>query len=467
MPSIKKLLQAAAGSAGGTLGYVEDVFSTYLYEGNGSTQTITNGIDLDGEGGLVWSKKRSGSENHVLFDTEAQKRLETNTTASGGSGYIPTYFNFLADGYFMDWSAGGMPNDSGDDYASWTFRKAEKFFDVVTYTGNDTSRSISHSLGSVPGCIIIKNVSSGGFDWVVYHRSSGATNFLKLNTTAAVATNATYFPSDPTSTVFNIGAGGLVNNGSDTYVAYLFAHDAGGFGDDGSENIIKCGSYTGTGSAGLDVDLGFEPQWIFIKDTSGGHSAIYDVMRQKYLAADLTNAESAFWAYPSPPIMPRATGITIDDTNVTVNDSGEDYIYMAIRRPMKTPESGTEVFDPAQGGASVANNALVTTTNFPVDMFMNFDNYTSGGDNFVVDRLRGRSAQLRTQYTAAEGVYSTNNPSLDSNEGLINRSGSTKNKSGAFYWSFKRATGFFDVVAYTGTGVNPRSITHNLNVSPE
>ena len=25
---------------------VEDVFSTYLYEGNSSTQTITNGIDL-------------------------------------------------------------------------------------------------------------------------------------------------------------------------------------------------------------------------------------------------------------------------------------------------------------------------------------------------------------------------------------------------------------------------------------
>ena len=54
MPSNKKLLQAAAGSAGGDPLYVEDVFSTYLYDGNGSTQTITNGIDLDGEGGLVW-----------------------------------------------------------------------------------------------------------------------------------------------------------------------------------------------------------------------------------------------------------------------------------------------------------------------------------------------------------------------------------------------------------------------------
>jgi hypothetical protein len=37
MPSIKKLLQAAAGNAGESL-YVEDVFSTYLYVG-GSTGT--------------------------------------------------------------------------------------------------------------------------------------------------------------------------------------------------------------------------------------------------------------------------------------------------------------------------------------------------------------------------------------------------------------------------------------------
>ena len=53
MATKKKMLQAAAGNAGGAALNVEDVFSTYLYTGNGSTQTITNGIDLDGEGGLV------------------------------------------------------------------------------------------------------------------------------------------------------------------------------------------------------------------------------------------------------------------------------------------------------------------------------------------------------------------------------------------------------------------------------
>jgi hypothetical protein len=44
MATKKKLLEAAAGNAGGAGLDVAEVFSTYLYEGNSSTQTITNGI---------------------------------------------------------------------------------------------------------------------------------------------------------------------------------------------------------------------------------------------------------------------------------------------------------------------------------------------------------------------------------------------------------------------------------------
>ena len=46
MSKLTKALAAAAGNAGESL-YVEDVFSTYLYTGTGSTQSINNGIDLD------------------------------------------------------------------------------------------------------------------------------------------------------------------------------------------------------------------------------------------------------------------------------------------------------------------------------------------------------------------------------------------------------------------------------------
>ena len=50
--------------------YIENLFSTYLYTGNSSTQTITNGIDLAGEGGMVWTKDRGPvSASHYLTDT--------------------------------------------------------------------------------------------------------------------------------------------------------------------------------------------------------------------------------------------------------------------------------------------------------------------------------------------------------------------------------------------------------------
>jgi hypothetical protein len=59
----KKLMGTTA--AGGGFTAIEDVFSTYLYTGNGSTQTITNGIDLAGEGGLVWIKSRTSTSSRT------------------------------------------------------------------------------------------------------------------------------------------------------------------------------------------------------------------------------------------------------------------------------------------------------------------------------------------------------------------------------------------------------------------
>ena len=84
--SANKLLQAASGNAGESV-YVEDVFSTYLYEGNdsnGSTeQEIVNGLDLSTEGGMVWMKSRDGARAHCLYDTERGNGyfLDSSTTA--------------------------------------------------------------------------------------------------------------------------------------------------------------------------------------------------------------------------------------------------------------------------------------------------------------------------------------------------------------------------------------------------
>ena len=67
--SVSKMIMGQAANQYVAPTYVENLFSTFLWDGTGSAQTITNNIDLSGEGGLVWIKKRSGSANHTLQDT--------------------------------------------------------------------------------------------------------------------------------------------------------------------------------------------------------------------------------------------------------------------------------------------------------------------------------------------------------------------------------------------------------------
>ena len=58
MSIARKILMGSSGGKKST--YVDDVFSTYLYKGNQTAgHTITNGIDLAGEGGMVWIKSRT------------------------------------------------------------------------------------------------------------------------------------------------------------------------------------------------------------------------------------------------------------------------------------------------------------------------------------------------------------------------------------------------------------------------
>jgi hypothetical protein len=476
-PQTRAVLMGAAGAAGAEKIYVEDVFSTYLYTGNGSTQTITNGIDLAGEGGLVWIKRRDGTGSNQLF-RDAEKRLASDS-ANAETTTTGAVTNFNADGFSVG-DGYSTINGSGFTYASWTFRKAEKFFDVVTYTGTGANRTVAHNLGSVPGCIIVKRTDTTG-DWQVYHRANTAapeTDYLVLNSDAATADSDTRWNDTlPTSTVFSLGTDATVNASGGTYVAYLFAHDAGGFGDSGSESVVKCGSYTGNGStAGPTIDLGWEPQFLIIKNatTSTTNWEMFDSMRgfvsggdDQVLRPNTSDAE-----FPSTRVSPLATGFQLNSSGQGVNENGSTFIYIAIRRgPMKTPTDATEVFSAITYTGSGANSRIYTGAGFPVDAIVINDRLRSKGDTAFVDRLRGGPAYLNTTGTFAEttgGLYYASR--LDTTGGYVggtadfNQLDNTGLTLVNYY--LRRAPGFFDVVAYTGTGAN-RTVSHNLGVVPE
>jgi hypothetical protein len=220
-----KLLGAA--KVAGAANYVEDVFSTWLYTGTGASQTITNGIDLAGKGGMIWFKCRSNATNNALFNTAigTGSGLSSNLT-NGSVGWTDSLSSFDSNGFTLGVDSSGVTNFSARTFVSWTFRKQAKFFDVVTYTGNGTARTIAHNLGSTPGCVIVKRTDSTG-DWAVYHRglTSAAYNiYLNLGNAQATATSI-WNSTAPTSTVFSVGTATAVNANGGTYVAYIFAHN--------------------------------------------------------------------------------------------------------------------------------------------------------------------------------------------------------------------------------------------------
>ena len=465
----------AAGS-GGAGPDITDVFSTYLYAGNGSTKTITNGIDLDGEGGLVWLKSRSASEAHQLFDTErgVHKRVFSNSSnAQSTATNSLTAFN--SNGFSI--GDNNISNASGSTNVSWTFRKASKFFDVVTYSGSGSAKTVAHSLGSAPGMIIIKNTGVND-PWAVYHRANTAapqTDYLVLNTNATTADSDDWWnDTAPTSSVFTVGTDHSVNANGENYVAYLFAHNDGDgeFGPDADQDIIKCGGYAGNATS---VDLGFEPQFIIVKRTDETENWMwFDTMR-----GWVADGNSLGWLMPNSTARESAltngnfgltsTGLSMSSGYTPLNSGGSshNYIYIAIRRgTLAVPEVATKVFGLNEYSGNNTTGTLITSSGTGVvdAAFIN----SSAGVSRIASRLTEVPFLSRSQ-TSSETNSNTRFKAFDDMNGFFVGNNSQVNSSSNTYLSamWTRAPSFFDVVVFSGNGTAGRTVSHNLGVAPE
>ena len=448
------MLLAKTGGASAEKLYVDDVFSTYLYTGNGSTQTITNGIDLAGKGGLVWAKGRSLSGGHELVDTVRGAGYALGSDITNAQSAINIDIEgFNSNGFYLNGT--GNANYTGMTVASWTFRKAPKFFDVQTksHTNGVATNITLTTLGTV-GQVIAKITNTTG-DWIVWHRSLTAGNNLRLNTTAAqTTTNAWLSVSSTTATLSASAPTG-------SYVVYAFAHDTA------ADGIIQCGSCTGD----AQIPLGWEPQYLLVKPSSTtGSWQVFDSMRgwtaDGYVAnltANTSNAENA----TGTPFKPNATGFK------PAHYLSETYIYIAIRRPNKPPTSGTQVYNAiARTGTGAA--ATVTGVGFAPDACMSrIRNGVGGSGTLLLDRLRGISSSggaliLAITNAEQEGQsafisFDMTGATVGTDEGW-NCSNSTDNPFITHF--FRRAPGFFDQVCYSGTGLS-FNVNHSLSTSPE
>mgnify|MGYP003434192301 FL=1 len=459
-----KLLAAMAG--GEEKLYVDDVFSAYTRTGTGADVTVTTDIDMT-KGYMLWSNGRSGATDHAIYDSA---RGVTYDLVSNSTAAQTTQTTGLKSVSSTGHTVGSLAkmNTSSATYVDWVFRKAPKFFDVVTYTGNgDASRVLSHAIDGTVGTIIIKKTSTTS-GWMTWHRSLSANHILYMNTTAASIADG--FNPSPTDTTFTVqsSVGDGCNASGVTYVAYLFAHDTG------TDGLIQCGSFTvSSGTGTTEVNLGWEPQFLLTKYNMAGYNwNTYDSYRgwvdttnagnvNARLSANLSNGEASDKSF-----QPSATGFRMANSAVYPG-SPVTILYLAIRRPNKPPTVGTQVYNAiARTGTGAA--ATVTGVGFAPDVCWAAQR-DGASETGRWDRLRGGLQGLRFN-TDPElaGTAGVNAFTMDG-VSYVGTSGQLYSNIGSFTYInhfFKRAPGVFDVVCYTGTGATIQ-VPHNLGVSPE
>jgi hypothetical protein len=452
--------------------FTDDVFSTWLYDGNGSTQTITNGIDLAGKGGLVWIKNRAAANDHALWDTVANTQLRSNVTNAGSGG---SNFSATASGFTLNTSVSDINATGNNTYNSWTFRRAAKFFDVQTISHtNGVATNITLTDLATVGMVIAKRTNTTG-DWTTWHRSLTAGNNLRLNTTAAqTTTDAWLSVSGTTATLASTAPTG-------TYVIYAWAHDTA------SDGMIQCGSYTGNGSGtGPVINLGWEPQYILVKRSAGGTGnwVILDstrgiASRDPMLQANTTAAEDATQDVLADL---SATGFQPNTTLSDINTLSSTYIYLAIRRPNKPPTSGTQVFQPTVYTGTNVDYRLVNTGILTDMVWARQRNDAALAGMVVGDRLRGQpylltgstaaqvndadsfdqqfvgSVEYGTAFSSMNGFWCGNDPTSKLN------ANTTANNH--IVEAFRRAPGFFEQINVSKS-VIPQTFDHNLGSVPE
>jgi hypothetical protein len=485
MGNFKKLMMA---SAGGDVVNVEDVFSNNLYYGSNTSNTITNGLDLSGEGGLVWTKRQNSysyqSDFHHWFDTVrgASKILYSNETAVEATD-ASVLSSFNSDGFTLGSSS--RANQGAEQYASWAFRQHPKFFQIKTFstTYNTDPSYLTHDLECDLGVAIFKSRdnASQSNNWIVWHKDSPSNSYFRLNTTTGFVqdnSNPIGYNAGTKTFTFNypmtVAGDRMIAGNQETtnWVGYFFAHNNndGEFGASGDQDIIKCGKYTGNGSSdGPIITLGFEPQWLLIKRVNSSDNwALFDKLRGmslKGVSGDNvlnpnTNAPSSNdqeW------VQPLGDGFQLKSTNS--NASGNDYIYIAIRNGMKAPESASDVFEVTSRVSPPAYKPPFISGFGPVDFFMERKiNATHDWHTMTRATNKKRVMTNSSSNQINEAFYTITN-TVESTLGIS--SSFTGTDANEFAWMWKKAEGFFDSVGWNGNSTFGRTISHNLGVVPE
>ena len=415
VPVINIVISAGEGPVGG--------FNASTF--TGGTNEVTTGIDLVNNDGMLWiipaDTGGSGVAMATIFDTFNFEDGVSPNFLQTGTRNIPSgqgIDRFTTTGWEEDDFSGGSLNRTGDLNTQLSFAVTPDLFAMVDYTGGAgpngdgtvAPHTEAHTLGSVPGAMLIKRTGVAPFgqsDWVFYHKdtfASGDVGFFNLDGRGPSNDNnnpSHFNGTHPTDSVFTIGnsvgsgSGNTNSASSSRYIAYLFASNEINGNSDPNGSIF-CGTYDGNGSSSVRTfPLGWRPTRVLIKDVTNDNVVTMAFTNLNANGVELTQyaqvGRSAGQSiYREPTVHPAWEG-SFEDTSFRLatnnnlwNRSNTRYVYIAMRESVPAAGLASEFNDePIFAATGTDGNVITTGVDLRQDGFMFFGGVPTNENPYV------------------------------------------------------------------------------------
>ena len=464
-------------------------YIAYVFAGGASTAATARSVQLDGSGD--WFTTSTSSDYAFgTGDFTVEHWINLNGSASGQptildarttGSYTTQWVTYFDTDYTYNFYALGANRLKTSKLArnTWNHIALVRSSGVTRLYLNGTSQGAYTDTNNYSMTSIVFGANAVNFG----HNTNGRLSNLRVVKGTAVYTSSFKPPTEPLKNITNTKllcfnnssttgttVGTITASGDPTAITDSPFDDPAGFkfGEEGDQNIIKCGTYKALGGT-WNLNLGWEPQWILIKNDGNQNWTLVDAIRgmawddvsqgtgyDEQLHPNTNSAENNRNICDAIP-----NGIRISSVEDIVNGGSQNYYYIAIRRSDGYVGKPFEAGDANKVFAMDVGNGSSTIpcfdSGFPVDFI--FQREPASGNHWRTSaRLMG-PRYLNLDGTDAESGNS--NYVYDSNVGALE--GWSSNKQA---WMFKRHAGF-DVVTYTGNGLANHDIPHSLNRVPD
>ena len=394
-------------------------FSTTLYTGNGTSQTVTTNVDMSTQwgndasekfGGLVWLKGRSGDTSNYFTDTV---RGVTKNIASDHTGAESTNATGLTAFSSTGFSLGALAgmNTNTATYASWNFQTTHRRtgvtshgkaytehynpytgFGIISLTGSGLAgHELQLGINADASIFIVKKTSNTS-SWYTYVKGVGRAALNVTNAFVTTIVDDGWFASS--NKLISRNGDTEINGLNEQYIIYYWANSY----YDADNTLIgnyEVGVYQGTGASGNKVTTRGKPAWGMIKRLdAGGGWWITDNKRANdghILGANLSSAEITATDY----LDYNADGFTLRVSAPDFNASSGQYLYMVV-------------YDNDSGSGKSKYPKATDTTNLSINALVPYANGIDGNGSKVSISYKNETISGLTLTQGKNYIYSKN-----------------------------------------------------------